>query len=69
MDYNSTYITATFPAGINSTSVDVPVISDDIVERNETFQLDINIPAPAKYAVEVGYPSRAIAIITDASSM
>ena len=68
VDYNSTSITVTFPAGTNSTTFNVPVINDNIVERNETFQLEISIPVPVKYAVEVGYPSKAIAVITDVSS-
>ena len=69
MDYTSTPINATFPAGINSTTVNVPVISDNIVEINETLQLEIYLPVPAKYAVELGNPSKAFAVITDSSSM
>ena len=68
VDYTSTSITATFPAGINSTTVNIPVIRDNIVERNETIQLEIYLPVPAKYAVETGNPSKATAIITDSSS-
>ena len=69
VDYTSTFITATFPAGINSTTVNVPVTRDNIVERNETLQLEIDVPVPAKYAVETGNRSKAVAIITDNSSM
>ena len=69
MDYTSTPINATFPAGINSTTVNVPVTSDNIVEITETFQLEIYLPVPAKYAVELGNPSKALVAITDSSSM
>ena len=69
MDHNSTSVSATFPAGINSTTVNIPVISDNIVEKNETLQLEIYVPVPAKYAVKTGKPSKAIAIITDSSSV
>ena len=69
MDYTSTSITATFPAGINHTTVNIPVTSDNIVERNETLQLEIIVPVPAKYAIETGNPSKAFAVITDSSSM
>ena len=69
MDYSSTSVSATFPAGVNSTTVNVPVISDNIVERNETLQLEVYVPVPAKYAIKTGKPSKAIAVITDSSSM
>lgn len=66
MDYTSTPITATFPAGVNSTTINIPVISDNIVEENETLQLKIFVPVPTKYAVESG--NSALIIITDNSS-
>lgn len=69
MDYNSTSVTATFPAGVNSTTVNIPVTNDNIVEKNETLQLEIYVPVPAKYSVKSGYPSKAFAVITDNSSM
>ena len=69
MDYISTPITATFPAGVNSTTVVVPVIIDNVVEENETLQLEIFLPAPVKFAVELGNPTKATAIITDSSSI
>ena len=69
MDYTSTPINATFPAGVNNTTVDIPVTVDNIVEENETFQVEIFIPVPAKYAVEPGNPSKASVTITDSSSM
>lgn len=69
MDYSSTSVTATFPAGINSTTVNIPVISDNIIEKNETLQLEIYVQVPAKYAVKTRKPNKAIAVITDSSSM
>jgi len=69
VDYISTPITATFAVGASSTTINVPLTSDKIVEGNETFQLEIFLPVPAKYAVELGNPSNAFAVITDSSSM
>ena len=42
VDYTSTPITATFTAGTASTTVNIPVKSDDIVEGTEMFNLIIN---------------------------
>ena len=44
MDYNPNPITATFIAGTNSTTINVPVIMDDIVEGTEMFKLSIVSP-------------------------
>ena len=45
MDYNSTSLNTTFIAGSTSTTVNVPVIKDDIVEGLETFDLTFTIPS------------------------
>ena len=38
------------------------------MEENETFQLEIFVPVPAKYAAEPGNPSKISVIIADNSS-
>ena len=38
------------------------------MEENETFQLEIFVPVPAKYAAEPGNPSKTSVIIADNSS-
>ena len=45
MDYAPNTITATFPAGTNSTTINVLVIMDDIVEGTEMFNLIIVSPS------------------------
>ena len=69
MDYTSTPITATFTAGTTSTRIDIPVTMDDIVERTETFQLQLSLPLSMKYAVKLTHPNRVTAVIIDSSSM
>lgn len=44
MDYASTPITATFLAGTNSTTINVPIANDNKIEDTETFDLNITIP-------------------------
>ena len=69
MDYTSTPITATFTAGTTRTTIDIPVSTDDIVERTETFQLQLSLPLSMKYAVKLTHPNRVTAVIIDSSSM
>ena len=69
MDYTFTPINVTFPAGVNSTTINIPVNSDNIVEENEILQIEIFVPVPTKYAVVSGNPSKASVIIIDSSSM
>ena len=66
MDYTSTPITATFTAGTTSTSINVPVTMDDIVERPETFDLTLTIPS-SLYVLPGNIPMAA-GNITDTTS-
>ena len=68
MDYNSTPITATFAAGTNSTTINVPVIKDIISEDDvETFDLILTIPSSLK-SVFSGSISKAFGNIIDNTS-
>ena len=67
MDYSSIPITATFPAGVNSTTINVPVTKDVIVEETETFDLNFTIPSSLK-RVMMGNISRALGNIIDNTS-
>ena len=67
MDYTSTPITATFTAGTNSTTINVPVTSDNITEIPETFDLHFTIP-PSLSRVAPGDINISIANITDSTS-
>jgi len=65
VDYTSAPITATFPAGTNSTTVSVPVTMDNIAEQSETFDLGLIITGEN---ILPGDIIRAIGNITDATS-
>ena len=65
MDYDSTPITATFTAGTNSTTVNVSLINDSIVEGPETFDLNFTIPSSLHGHVIPGAITKAIGSVTD----
>ena len=67
MDYISTPITATFPAGNSSTTINVSVTRDIISEDSETFDLRFTIPSLLK-AVLPGSIDRAVGRIDDNTS-
>ena len=66
MDYTSTPITATFTAGANSTTINIPVIMDDIVEGTEIFNLKIIIPSSENDTI-LGKQNTAIVYIYDST--
>ena len=68
MDYNSTPINATFTIGSTSTTVNVPVIKDNIVEELETFNITIVIPSSLKDQVILGNITNAVGNIIDNTS-
>ena len=43
VDFNSAIQTATITAGTNSSTVNIAVIDDDIVEGDETFTMNLNV--------------------------
>ena len=65
VDYDSAPIDATFTAGSNSTTVNVPLINDSIAEGPETFDLNFTIPSSLRGQVEFGIITKAIGNITD----
>ena len=67
MDYTSTPITATFTAGTTSTTINIPVTIDDIVEGTEMFNLVVNINS-SKIDVILGIQNTAIVFIHDSTS-
>ena len=68
MDYNSTPITSTFTIGSTSTTVNVPVIEDNIVEELETFDITFTIPSSLRDRVMLGTITKAMCSITDNTS-
>ena len=56
-----------FPAGSTSVPFDVPITNDDILERNETFSLNI-ISSSAPDRVIIGNPRQSAVTIVDNDS-
>ena len=70
IDYDSNPIIASFNAGANITTINIPVINDNITEETETFDLTLTIPLSLSGQVVLGNISRAIGkIIDDASKL
>ena len=59
---------ATFAARATSTTVNVPLINDSIVEGPETFDLSITIPPSLSGQVKLGTITEAIGYILDDTS-
>ena len=69
MDYTSTPLAATFTAGTNSTTINIPVNMDNIAEESETFNLSLTIPPSlSERGITLGVNSAATATITDNTS-
>ena len=67
MDYTSTPINTTFTAGTASTTVNVPVTEDEILEPSESFGLTITVPPMLSTRVLVGDPNTATGNIIDSN--
>ena len=68
VDYDSNPITALFNAGANSTTINIPVINDNITEETETFDLSLTIPSLLSGQVVLGHISKATGSIIDDTS-
>ena len=68
MDYTSNPITATFPAGTTTTTINVPVTRDSIAEQPETFDFNFTIPSSLSGSVVPGTITSAVGTINDESS-
>ena len=64
VDYISTPITATFPAGATNVTIDIPVTMDNIVEQRETFDLTFTIPSLSDHVIP-GRITETVAAILD----
>ena len=67
-DFNSTPLTATIPAGATTTTVRVPVMSDNIVEGYERFNMSLNVPSSLGLGIVAGSVTSATGIIVDSTS-
>ena len=66
VDFNSAMQTATITAGTNSSTVNIAVIDDDIVEGDETFTMNLNVPMLP--GITAGAFTGTVATIIDTSS-
>ena len=67
-DFNTSSINITIPAGATYTTVSVVVIDDDIVEGDETFDMNLHVPSSLAPAVITGSVTNATGIIADTTS-
>jgi len=65
MDFNSALINAIFNVGTTSTTINVPVTKDNIVEKSETFNLNFNIPSSLSGQVTPGTITKSLGNIID----
>ena len=68
MDYDSNPIIASFNAGANITTINIPVINDNITEETETFDLSLTIPLSLSGLIMLGSISKATGSIIDDTS-
>ena len=67
-DFTSTPLNATIPVNTTTTTVRVPVMSDNIVEGDETFNMSLNVPSSLGPGIVAGSVTSAIGIILDSTS-
>ena len=63
-DYRSGQLTITFPAGVNCSSFEVPIINDELSESDETFDIII-MDESLPYGVTLGDHSKTTVTIRD----
>ena len=66
VDFNSTTQTATVTAGASSSTINITVINDNIVEGDEMFTMTLNVPTSP--GITTGNITMATATITDSTS-
>ena len=68
IDYNSATQIATIIAGANTSTVNIAVTDDNIVERNETFHMSLALPSFLGPRIMTGNITGATGTIIDTSS-
>ena len=68
IDFISVPQTVTIIAGTNSSTITIPVVNDNIVERNETFNMSLTTPSSLCPGITTGAIASATATIIDTSS-
>ena len=69
IDFNSTTQTITITAGTNSTIIKIWVKNDNIIEGDEMFTMNFNVPSSLDPGIMDGAITMATAFIIDTSSM
>ena len=67
VDFNSITQIATITVGTNSSTINITVINDSIVEGNETFNMTANVPTSP--GILAGAITTATVTIIDSTSM
>ena len=67
-DFNTSSLNVIIPAGGTNTTVRIAVTDDDIVEGDEMFKMNLNIPSALAPAVINGLVTSANGIIIDTTS-
>ena len=67
MDYISASVNAIFAVGSANTTINIPVIEDDILEPPETFNLNFSIPSLLRNRIHTGSPNTASGSIEDST--
>ena len=65
-DFDSASQTATITAGTSSDTVNIRVINDNLVEGDETFRMNLNVPTSP--GITAGAITTATGIISDSTS-
>ena len=68
VDFNSTMQTVTITSGSNSSTINIAVMNDNIVEGDETFTMKLNVSASLGPVIVPGTITMATANIIDTSS-
>lgn len=68
VDFDSTTQTAAITAGSNSSTVNIGVINDNVVEGNEAFTMNLNVPGSLGPGIVAGNVAMAMVIISDSTS-
>ena len=67
-DFISTSLNAIIPAGATTTTVIVPVMSDNIAEGDEVFSMSLTVPSSLAPGIVLGSVTSATGIIVDSTS-
>ena len=68
IDFDSAPQNITITAGTNSSTIQITVINDNIVEGNETFIMSLTVPTSLGPGITTGAITSATATIIDTSS-